>query len=240
MSPRSVLQKSLFPVLCLLISSWVAAAPASSVKVVKTADDVAIGKQCVSCHKDDNPGLVSEWAKSAHAKQKVDCYDCHKAKEGTPGAYAHQKYKDKPIFINTVVSPKQCAACHEKEVAQHQPSHHAKGGQILASLDNIMGEVIGGPAAVNAGCLQCHGGTVKVDEKGRPTPLTWPDTGIGRLNLDGSLGSLPYPSPLLLGAGTATAGLCQVPPRPGSSAEGSLRRVQARHRLCLEQGRDEP
>ena len=63
-----------------------------------------------------------------------------------------------------MVSPKQCAACHEKEVAQHQPSHHAKGGQILASLDNIMGEVIGGPAAVNAGCLQCHGGTVKVDE----------------------------------------------------------------------------
>ena len=172
MNAKSVLQKSLFPVLCLLISSWVAAAPASSVKVVKTADDVAIGKQCVSCHKDDNPGLVSEWAKSAHAKQKVDCYDCHKAKEGTPGAYAHQKYKDKPIFINTVVSPKQCAACHEKEVAQHQPSHHAKGGQILASLDNIMGEVIGGPAAVNAGCLQCHGGTVKVDEKGRPTPLT--------------------------------------------------------------------
>ena len=189
MNAKSVLQKSLFPVLCLLISSWVAAAPASSVKVVKTADDVAIGKQCVSCHKEDNPGLVSEWAKSAHAKQKVDCYDCHKAKEGTPGAYAHQKYKGKPIFINTVVSPKQCAACHEKEVAQHQPSHHAKGGQILASLDNIMGEVIGGPAAVNAGCLQCHGGTVKVDEKNRPTPLTWPDTGIGRLNLDGSLGS---------------------------------------------------
>ena len=106
MNAKSVLQKSLFPVLCLLISSWVAAAPASSVKVVKTADDVAIGKQCVSCHKEDNPGLVSEWAKSAHAKQKVDCYDCHKAKEGTPGAYAHQKYKGKPIFINTVVSPK--------------------------------------------------------------------------------------------------------------------------------------
>ena len=79
MNAKSVLQKSLFPVLCLLVSSWVAAAPASSVKVVKTADDVAIGKQCVSCHKEDNPGLVSEWAKSAHAKQKVDCYDCHKA-----------------------------------------------------------------------------------------------------------------------------------------------------------------
>ncbi len=119
----------------------------------------------------------------------MDCYDCHKAKEGSPGAYAHRNYKNEAVFITTVVSPKQCATCHEKEVAQQQPSHHAKGGQILASLDNIMGEVIGGPATVNAGCLQCHGGTVKVDSKGRPTPQSWPDTGIGRLNLDGSLGS---------------------------------------------------
>ena len=36
-------------------------------------------------------------------------------------------------------------------------SHHAKAGKILASLDNLLGEVVGGPAAVNAGCRQCHG-----------------------------------------------------------------------------------
>src|SRR3990167_8335342 len=39
------------------------------------------------------------------------------------------------------------------------------------------------------GCQQCHGSTVVLDDKGRPTPQTWPNTGIGRINPDGSLGS---------------------------------------------------
>jgi hypothetical protein len=138
----------------------------------------------------ESPGIVTEWKKSDHASQKVDCYDCHKGKDGEPGVTQHEKDKaGKPMFITTIVSPKRCATCHEKEVAQQQRSHHAKAGQILASLDNIMGEVIGGPAAVNTGCLQCHGGTVKLDASSEATPETWPNTGIGRLNLDGSRGS---------------------------------------------------
>jgi hypothetical protein len=72
-------------------------------------------------------------------------------------------------------------------------SHHSKAGDILASLDNLMGEVVGGPAAVNAGCRQCHGGILEFQtegkNKGRPLPGTWPNTGIGRLNPDGSKGS---------------------------------------------------
>jgi cytochrome c553 len=68
-------------------------------------------------------------------------------------------------------------------------SHHAKGGQILASLDNLLGEVVGGPAAVNAGCQQCHGAEIVIGQDGRPIPTTWPNTGIGRVNPDGSLGS---------------------------------------------------
>ncbi len=68
-------------------------------------------------------------------------------------------------------------------------SHHSKAGQILASLDNLLGEVVGGPAAVNAGCRQCHGGVVEIGKDGKPTPGTWPNTGIGRINPDGSAGS---------------------------------------------------
>ncbi|MBI4984420.1 MAG: cytochrome C552 [Rhodocyclales bacterium] len=157
---------------------------------VKAKEDVQIGKVCIECHKKESPGLVTEWKKSAHAPEKVDCYDCHKGKDGEPGVIRHEKDKaGKPMFIQTIVSPKRCAVCHEKEVAQQQRSHHAKAGQILASLDNIMGEVIGGPAAVNAGCLHCHGGPVKPDADGEATPETWPNTGIGRLNVDGSRGS---------------------------------------------------
>lgn len=165
-------------------------ASADSKMPPRSKEDAQIGKICVDCHKKESPGLHTEWHKSSHAAKGVDCYSCHKGKAGEPGVTQHEKdAAGKPVYMSTIVSPKMCATCHEKEVAQQQRSHHAKGGQILASLDNIMGEVIGGPAAVNAGCRQCHGGQVKMDKSGEPTPETWPDTGIGRVNPDGSLGS---------------------------------------------------
>ncbi|HEX8989520.1 MAG TPA: multiheme c-type cytochrome [Rhodocyclaceae bacterium] len=167
------------------------AAPATAPARVKSKEDIEIGKVCIECHKKETPGITTEWQKSAHFSEKVDCYDCHKGTNGEKGVVRHEKDKaGKPMYIQTIVTPKRCATCHEKEVAQQQRSHHAKAGQILASLDNIMGEVIGGPAAVNAGCRQCHGQEVKVDAlSGEATPETWPNTGIGRKNLDGSLGS---------------------------------------------------
>jgi hydroxylamine dehydrogenase len=166
-------------------------AHAATTTPTKSKEDAQIGQICLGCHKKESPGIVTEWQKSSHANKKVDCYDCHKGKEGDKGVVSHEQDKaGKPIFITTIVSPKTCAQCHEKEVAQQQRSHHAKAAQILASLDNIMGEVIGGPAAVNAGCRQCHGGEVVIDPKsGEATYETWPNTGIGRVNPDGSLGS---------------------------------------------------
>ena len=153
--------------------------------IKKSPADAAIGKKCISCHgAEDDPGIYGEWKKSTHAAKNVDCYDCHKAKQGEKAAFAHHG-----ASIQVIVTPNTCANCHAAEVAQQQRSHHAKAGNILASLDNLLGEVIGGPAAVNAGCLQCHGSTVVLDDKGRPTPQTWPNTGIGRINPDGSLGS---------------------------------------------------
>jgi hydroxylamine dehydrogenase len=185
-----------------LVTGWVSvlslfafmaanAAPAATPARVKSKEDIAIGQVCIECHKKETPGIVTEWHKSAHASDKVDCYDCHKGTNGDKGVIRHEKDKTgKPMYVQTIVSPKRCATCHEKEVAQQQRSHHAKAGQILASLDNIMGEVIGGPAAVNAGCRQCHGQEVKLDPiSGEATPETWPNTGIGRQNPDGSLGS---------------------------------------------------
>ncbi len=40
-----------------------------------------------------------------------------------------------------------------------------------------------------AGCDQCHGSVVKVRGDGSLDPATWPNSGIGRLNPDGSKGS---------------------------------------------------
>ncbi|RKT45655.1 multiheme c-type cytochrome [Thiocapsa rosea] len=146
------------------------------------------GEECVDCHMTENPGLYWEWNHSAHGQAGVHCLDCHQREEGAIDAFKHEGE-----FISIVVTPKNCSTCHQTEFEEMDGSHHAKAGQILGSLDNLLGEVIGGPAAVNAGCKQCHGGELEFytegKNKGRPTPGTWPNTGIGRINPDGSLGS---------------------------------------------------
>ena len=142
------------------------------------------GEECVLCHRKHTPGLYAEWNKSKHGQRGVNCLDCHKAEGKDKDAFRH-----KGQLISVIVTPKDCARCHTTEFEEMDGSHHSKAGQILASLDNLLGEVVGGPAAVNAGCKQCHGSVIEIGEDGRPLPTTWPNTGIGRINPDGSLGS---------------------------------------------------
>ena len=139
---------------------------------------------CLQCHSAMNPGLVEEWLASAHAQNNVGCYDCHRAEKTDVDAFEHNG-----ATIAVIVSPKDCGRCHQNEVDQQKGSHHAKAGEILASLDNFLGEVVGGPPAVAVGCWQCHGSTIKVLPGGKFDPATWPNTGIGRINPDGSAGS---------------------------------------------------
>jgi len=81
-------------------------------------------------------------------------------------------------------------------------SHHAKAARILGSLDNVLAEVVEGnrgfvtpgfpegtAASAVMGCWQCHGSQVKVLADGKLDAATWPNTGIGRINPDGSEGS---------------------------------------------------
>ncbi len=93
------------------------------------------------------------------------------------------------ITIAILVTPKDCGKCHAKEEKEMTESHHAKAGDILNSADNYLGEVVGGQEAVAVGCLQCHGGIVKVLANGKLDTNSWPNTGIGRINPDGSKGS---------------------------------------------------
>lgn len=139
---------------------------------------------CVSCHEMDMPGLVKEWRYSHHYAADVGCYECHAAEPGDSDGMDHNGYN-----IAVIVSPKDCSKCHINEFNQFQKSHHADAGKILGSLDNVLGEVVEGPWAVINGCKQCHGSVVKVNEDGTLDPTTWPNSGMGRLNPDGSKGS---------------------------------------------------
>ncbi|RMH60699.1 MAG: hydroxylamine oxidoreductase [Calditrichaeota bacterium] len=154
-------------------------------------------RECIDCHKDENHSLYQQWGDSKHYRANVGCFECHSAKKGDKDAFEHEGY-----LISVIVSPKDCAKCHAKEVDEFENSHHSKAGRILGSLDNVLAEVVEGnsafvthgfpdgasAAAVN-GCWQCHGGQVKALEDGTLDPATWPNTGIGRINPDGSEGS---------------------------------------------------
>lgn len=148
------------------------------------------GQVCIKCHELKTPGLHKMWRQGKMGQAGVNCYDCHKAEKktdkapGNPAGYDHRGF-----WITTIVSPKDCSRCHKDQFDQQQVSHHAKAADILNSSDNYLGTVVGGPAAVNTGCRQCHGSNVNVLKDGKLDPNTWPNTGIGRINPDGSKGS---------------------------------------------------
>ncbi len=200
----------------------------------------ANSKRCVECHQQQNPGIVEQWKGSTHAHKGVGCVECHKADPTDADAFLHEGET-----IAAVVTPKDCARCHEQVYQEFARSHHAKGGDILASLDNYLAETVeghrepfnphaptpgrpdiqqvNGMASASLGCKQCHGSLVALQATdggsitykdlqpgpdGKPTnlaavariaksqdgkpmlhPDSWPNTGIGRLNLDGSKGS---------------------------------------------------
>ena len=156
----------------------------------------AESKKCVSCHARKTPGIVGEWRGSRHAREGVGCFECPGASAKEAGAFVHEGET-----IATVLTPNACSGCHGEIVAENQRSHHADAAKFIGSLDNVLGEIVEGRLAAVNGCWQCHGstvaflknadGSIRKDAVGAPMldPATWPNSGIGRVNLDGSRGA---------------------------------------------------
>jgi len=166
-------------------SAWAATGKTAVSKAVAKIGAISKeSKDCIACHKEMNPGVYSPWAESNHAKKGVSCYECHKADKSRKDAQEHNGYT-----IAVIVSPKDCGRCHAKESKEMTESHHAKAHQFTGSLDNFRGRSVTGEQNFNLGCAQCHGSTVEVLPGGKLKAGTWPNTGIGRINPDGSMGN---------------------------------------------------
>jgi hypothetical protein len=181
--------------IALLIVAWVEGGRQRLQPRPKPVVGETSGK-CLQCHEQKTPVIAAQWKDSRHALLGVGCYECHRADDGDPDAFLHEGK-----LIATVVSPKDCGSCHQDIAREFGASHHAQATQFIGSLDNVLGEVVEGPLAAVNGCWQCHGSTVAFvkdasgaiakDKNGKPVidPMTWPNTGIGRVNLDGSKGA---------------------------------------------------
>jgi len=196
------LKKTICIVVLGLFAAGSAFATTEKSKNTQDPDIKSLNVKCINCHLKENNSMVQQWQNSPHAAAKegqVACMNCHAANKGEEIGYEHEG-----AFIKTIQSPKDCAFCHEREVKEMVVSHHASAGQIMASLDNVLGEVICSmedKADAANGCWQCHGSVVKImkDKDGKPMknefkavmldPMTWPNTGIGRINPDGTAGS---------------------------------------------------
>jgi hydroxylamine dehydrogenase len=162
----------------------VIAGSAFAVTAAKTTKK-PVESTCITCHTKSTPVIVAQWRESDHAKMGVECDSCHSVGKDEPGARKHFN----GTFVIPSISPKVCGQCHDQQEKEFTASHHASGAKFIGSLDNVLGEVVeGGPAAA-VGCKQCHGSTLRVGEDGRLDPDTWPNSGIGRINLDGSNGA---------------------------------------------------
>ncbi|WP_244963589.1 multiheme c-type cytochrome [Oceanidesulfovibrio marinus] len=155
---------------------------------------------CIECHRQETPGIFADWAASRHASSNISCIDCHLAQPNDVDiAKKHEQYYDKPEMpfgerkyfapIATVVTPKDCSRCHPDEAQQYAKSKHANTLEIIWKIDPWLNDGMNSEIERKSGCYACHGTIVALDENGEINKETWPNVGVGRINLDGSLGS---------------------------------------------------
>jgi hydroxylamine dehydrogenase len=142
--------------------------------------------------------------------QLIGCYECHSLNpDKHKDNFDHFGYE-----INVVVSPEDCRSCHPVEVSQYTGSKKWHALDILTKnplFDQMVGTITGHGGSVvhsvhpekgvatDESCYACHGTEVTVDglkiidsqlgEIEVPNLQRWPNTGVGRINPDGSRGS---------------------------------------------------
>ncbi len=100
---------------------------------------------CAACHERLQPGIVSDWRLSRHARALVGCEACHGAAHTTPEDAAKAEHPT----IET------CQRCHELQAAQFRRGKHARAWSAVKALPTFhhLGQARPGDVS---GCASCH------------------------------------------------------------------------------------
>lgn len=236
------MKKHLYIPVGILITALLLASFKPSNESIKKADEPKISKEteeCLMCHASLHPGIVESWKSSRHSlhtvleankKKKLEkrisslpndsamhdvtvgCYECHSLNvDKHADSFDHNGY-----LINVVVSPDDCATCHQEEREQYKKNlmSHAYANLMDNEVYKSLKKTINSPISFQEGhfhyqdenaltdadaCLHCHGTKIQVmgtkmvetdfGEFEVPVLEGWPNQGVGRLNPDGSKGS---------------------------------------------------
>ncbi len=107
---------------------------------------------CVTCHTNVTPHIVSDWELSRHSKGGITCDVCH-------GDQHHSRDDVAQVKIPT---PDTCASCHEQQVTQFKHGKHSFAWAAMKAMPTIHYQ----PMALiegMKGCGGCHKIGLKTD-----------------------------------------------------------------------------
>jgi hydroxylamine dehydrogenase len=127
--------------------------------------------ECVACHEQVTPGIVSDWKISSHAENEITCDVCHGAD--------HRSAED--VANVQLPTPEVCGTCHERQVAQFTRGKHAAAWAAM----NAMPTTHALPMALAGGMKGC-GGCHKIGLKSEAElkALQEQGAGFGRASCD--------------------------------------------------------
>ena len=114
----------------------------------------AFAQECVNCHKEATPHIVSDWQLSKHSQNDISCSLCH-------GDLHKDPYDVDKAQIPT---PETCAACHEERVEQFKKGKHAAAWTAMKAMPTAHWQ----PMALMEGmkgCGGCHKIGLKTEEE---------------------------------------------------------------------------
>ena len=114
----------------------------------------ALAQECVDCHKEVTPNIVSDWKVSKHNQNEVSCSTCHGEEHKDP-------YDVEKVQIPT---PETCAICHEERVEQFKNGKHAFAWAAMKAMPMAHAQPIALMEGMK-GCGGCHKIGLKTEEE---------------------------------------------------------------------------
>jgi len=118
------------------------------------AVSTGLAQECVKCHKDVTPNIVSDWQASAHSENEISCSTCHG--DGHESAHDVEKVQ--------LPTPDTCAECHEERVEQYKSGKHAVAWAAMKAMPTAHWQPMVLMEGMK-GCGGCHKIGLKSEEE---------------------------------------------------------------------------
>jgi len=110
--------------------------------------------ECIQCHKEITPGIVTDWELSKHSENDILCSDCH--------GEGHKTADD--VGNVAIPTPQTCSQCHEEQVTQFSNGKHALAWAAFKAMPTT--HHLPGPLADGMkGCGGCHKVGLKTEDE---------------------------------------------------------------------------